>query len=221
LVQRFLVAGTHPSRTWASGSFKSVYDRMRVTQTRPRFNVPSEWREHHQPQVIGRLIREKMSLPLPGLEPGSPALEMSVLTTPPLARSCLDLIDPRWTLGNCIPHRGNTWYLYQRNVQLLLMLNFVFSQEEPWHGTVTVDVEFCFQSRRAMTWRSTVSVSPPWNKCFSTLPSYSYRLGRALLPLVLKWSQSRASRCAISHLGLKSLRALSSRSYVSYHETSI
>jgi hypothetical protein len=60
---------------------------MRVTQTRPRFNVPSERREHHQPQVIGRLIREKMSLPSPGLEPGSPALESSVLTTPPLARS--------------------------------------------------------------------------------------------------------------------------------------
>jgi hypothetical protein len=62
---------------------------MRVTQTRPRFNVPSERREHHQPQVIGRLIREKMSLPPPGLEPGSPALESSVLTTPPLARSSL------------------------------------------------------------------------------------------------------------------------------------
>jgi hypothetical protein len=60
---------------------------MRVTQTRPRFNVPSERREHHQPQVIGRLIREKMSLPPPGLEPDSPALESSVLTTPPLARS--------------------------------------------------------------------------------------------------------------------------------------
>jgi hypothetical protein len=92
LVQRFLVAGTHPSRTWASWSFKSVYDRMRVTQTRPRFNVPSERREHHQPQVIGHLIQEKISLPLPGLEPGSPALESSVLTTPPLARSSLDLI---------------------------------------------------------------------------------------------------------------------------------
>jgi hypothetical protein len=60
---------------------------MRVTQTRPRFNVPSERREHHQPQVIGRLIREKISLPPPGLEPRSPALETSVLTTPPLARS--------------------------------------------------------------------------------------------------------------------------------------
>jgi hypothetical protein len=84
---RFLVAGTHPSRTWASGSFKSVYDRMRVTQTRPQFNVPSERREHHQPQVIGRLIREKISLPPPGLDAGSPALETSVLTTPPLARS--------------------------------------------------------------------------------------------------------------------------------------
>jgi hypothetical protein len=88
LGQRFLVAATHPSRTWASGSFKSVYDRMRVTQTRPRVNVPSERREHHQPQVIGRLIREKISLPSPGLEPGSPALESSMLTTPPLARSC-------------------------------------------------------------------------------------------------------------------------------------
>jgi hypothetical protein len=38
-----------------------VYDRMRVTQTRPQFNIPSERREHHQPQVIGRLIREKIS----------------------------------------------------------------------------------------------------------------------------------------------------------------
>ena len=64
---------------------------MRVTQTRPRFNVPSERREHHQPQVIGRLIREKISLPPPGLEPGSPALESSVLTTPPLARSSIFL----------------------------------------------------------------------------------------------------------------------------------
>jgi hypothetical protein len=68
-----------------------VYDRMRVTQTRPRFNVPSERREHHQPQVIGRLIREKMSLSPPGLEPGSPALESSVLTTPPLARYLVGL----------------------------------------------------------------------------------------------------------------------------------
>jgi hypothetical protein len=65
---------------------------MRVTQTRPRLNVPSERREHHQPQVIGRLIQEKISLPPPRLEPGSPALETSVLTTPPLARSVRELI---------------------------------------------------------------------------------------------------------------------------------
>ena len=69
------LANSLPQRE--SGSLESMFDDARATQTRPRFNVPSERR--------GATLMSNTQDPhphWPGIEPGPLAWEADVLTTP-------------------------------------------------------------------------------------------------------------------------------------------
>ena len=77
------VAGTHGSLSWVSGSFKSVFDDMRATQTRPRFYVPSERRGV---TLMSNTHYPHQHCPSRGSNPGPLAWEAKII---PLDQRCL------------------------------------------------------------------------------------------------------------------------------------